>query len=306
MTPAAFERAVESGRAPALAFLAEHGDYRQATSVFPSLTPVCLSSIATGAGPDVHHIPLARLVEPAGAPDRRVRLLLRGAARSRALAVAHSTPIFNMNARHLSPRRGHGLRGARGRRPRRGAVNITCYRGRHRYLPTRARYGPRRLRAAPLLLLRPVRVGPDRRAVRGAQPPRRLGRRVRRRGRALARHARRLRLPRLLPLRLRLRLARGTARTARRPTRALEQTDAAIRALLDAAGGPDEFLERYAVVLLSDHGQTTVEQAARLRGAVRGRSRTRSSSRASNRAGQVYLLPDARVDAAALARRLDG
>ena len=57
MTPAAFERAVESGRAPALARLAEAGAYRRATSVFPSLTPVCLSSIATGAGPDVHHIP---------------------------------------------------------------------------------------------------------------------------------------------------------------------------------------------------------------------------------------------------------
>src|SRR2546421_11789406 len=56
MTPAAFERAVESG-APALSFLAEHGDYRRATSVFPSLTPVCLTSIATGAGPGVHHIP---------------------------------------------------------------------------------------------------------------------------------------------------------------------------------------------------------------------------------------------------------
>ena len=43
MTPAAFERAVESGRAPALSFLAGQGDYRQATSVFPSLTPVCLT-----------------------------------------------------------------------------------------------------------------------------------------------------------------------------------------------------------------------------------------------------------------------
>jgi predicted AlkP superfamily pyrophosphatase or phosphodiesterase len=57
MTPAAFERAIEGGRAPALAFLAEHGDYRLATSVFPSLTPVCLTSIATGAGPGGHHIP---------------------------------------------------------------------------------------------------------------------------------------------------------------------------------------------------------------------------------------------------------
>ena len=57
MTPEAFEHAVESGRAPALAHLAAHGEYRRATSVFPSLTPVCLSSIATGGGPDVHHIP---------------------------------------------------------------------------------------------------------------------------------------------------------------------------------------------------------------------------------------------------------
>src|SRR5437870_11880798 len=57
MTPAAFERAVDSGRAPALALLAEHGAYRRATSVFPSLTPVCLSAIATGGGPDVHRIP---------------------------------------------------------------------------------------------------------------------------------------------------------------------------------------------------------------------------------------------------------
>ena len=153
-------------------------------------------------------------------------------------------------------------------------MNITCYRGRHRYLPTLPRREPRRLRAAPLLLLRPLRVGPDRSAVRGPQPPRRLGRRLRRRRRALARHARRLRLPRLLPLGLRLRLARGRARTARRPTSALEQVDAAIGALLDAAGGPDEFLERYAVVLLSDHGQTAVERAARLEEPLRRSRRT--------------------------------
>ena len=36
--------------------LAEHGRYGRATSVFPSLTPVCLSSIATGTHGDVHDI----------------------------------------------------------------------------------------------------------------------------------------------------------------------------------------------------------------------------------------------------------
>src|SRR5204862_7602320 len=57
LTPAVFERAVESGDAPALAHLAREGTYRRALSTFPSLTPVCASSIATGAHPDVHHIP---------------------------------------------------------------------------------------------------------------------------------------------------------------------------------------------------------------------------------------------------------
>ena len=33
------------------------GEYRRAVTTFPSLTPVCLSSIATGGHPDVHEIP---------------------------------------------------------------------------------------------------------------------------------------------------------------------------------------------------------------------------------------------------------
>jgi predicted AlkP superfamily pyrophosphatase or phosphodiesterase len=57
LTPSMFEAAAGDERFPALSFLAEHGSYGRALSTFPSLTPVCLSSIATGAHPDVHHIP---------------------------------------------------------------------------------------------------------------------------------------------------------------------------------------------------------------------------------------------------------
>src|SRR5436305_15351446 len=53
LTPSMFEAA----DTPAIRFLAEHGEYRRASSVFPSLTPVCLASISTGAYPDVHEIP---------------------------------------------------------------------------------------------------------------------------------------------------------------------------------------------------------------------------------------------------------
>ena len=46
---------------------------------------------------------------------------------------------------------------------------------------------------------------------------------------------------------------------------ALARSDAAIGALVEAAGGPDEFLDRYAVVVCADHGQTRVDRAVSLR-----------------------------------------
>ncbi|TML44264.1 MAG: hypothetical protein E6G19_09705 [Actinobacteria bacterium] len=57
LTPAAFELAAEDDRTPALKFLTANGNYARGISTFPSLTPVCLSSIATGAHPDVHGVP---------------------------------------------------------------------------------------------------------------------------------------------------------------------------------------------------------------------------------------------------------
>jgi hypothetical protein len=86
---------------------------------------------------------------------------------------------------------------------------------------------------------------------------------------------------------------------------ALERTDSAIETLLDAAGGIDEFLERYSVILLADHGQTTVTDVAQLERSLAPHA-DHVVVTASNRAGQVYLLPDARVDTGTLARALDG
>ena len=51
LTPSMLEDTLERGAAPALGLLAEHGRYRRAISTFPSLTPVCLSALATGAHP---------------------------------------------------------------------------------------------------------------------------------------------------------------------------------------------------------------------------------------------------------------
>jgi hypothetical protein len=303
MTPAAFERAVEGGRAAALSFLAEHAEYRQATSVFPSLTPVCLTSIATGAGPGVHHIPSLvwwnrgerRIVEYGSSFPA-----LRAAGLSQSLLDT----IFNMNAQHLSPKAVTVFEALEDAGLVTGAANITCYRGRHRYLPVlpgvnRAVYGPRRFffyglfesdRTGAPLAIRSRRAGSvDAYAAA-------VGRWLVTRdgfdfltyylsGFDFASHE--------------------GGPDGEAADRALEQVDAAIGALLEAAGGPDEFLERYAVVLLSDHGQTNVERVARLQEPFADLAHEVVVA-ASNRAGQVYLLPGAQVEPAELAGRLDG
>jgi hypothetical protein len=85
---------------------------------------------------------------------------------------------------------------------------------------------------------------------------------------------------------------------------ALERADSALGRLLDAAGGTDSFLERYAVVVASDHGHTTVEHVGRLQDAFPARSDD-ILALASNRAGMVYRLPGCRLAARALAERLE-
>jgi hypothetical protein len=301
MTPEAFEHAVESGRAPALAYLAAHGEYRRATSVFPSLTPVCLSSIATGAGPDVHHIPgLAwwnrqekRIVEYGSS---------FAALRKAGLSQGFVDTIVNMNERHLARDATTVYEALEDAGFVAGAINITCYRGRHPYAPTvpglfRAVHGPSRFFFYNL-------YESDRTGAPWVGRGRKVG--------AVDAYA--AGVGRWLVTRdgfdfLVFYLSDyDYASHEHGPVGAigvaLARVDASVRTLLEAAGGPDEFLERYAVILLSDHGQTEVERVARLEphfadlpGQV--------VVTASNRAGQVYLLPGATVDAADLARRLD-
>src|SRR5262249_46592261 len=57
LTPSMLEAAVGTEEAPALTLIAENARYTRAVSVFPSLTPVCVSSIVTGVYPDAHRIP---------------------------------------------------------------------------------------------------------------------------------------------------------------------------------------------------------------------------------------------------------
>jgi hypothetical protein len=300
LTPDVFEDAVETGSAPALAFLAHHGSYRRGVSTFPSLTPVCLSSIATGAHPDVHRIP--HLVWWHRGEERLVEYgssfaAIRAAGTRRSILDA----IFNMNEQHLGAEAVTVYEALEDAGLTTAAVNITCYRGRRAHLPlvpgfTRPAYGPREfffyslfeseVTGAPVAVFGRSTGSID--AYAGY-----VGRwLVTRDGFDL--------LVYYLPDYDFASHALGPGGSGE----ALARSDAAVGALIEAAGGPDEFLERYAVVVCSDHGQTQVERAVSLEEALADVDGLLVA--ASNRAGMVYRLGGCREEAAELARRLDG
>jgi len=284
LTPSAFE----SADTPSLRFLAQHGEYRRAVSTFPSLTPVCLSSIATGSHPDGHHIP--HLVWWHRGEHRLVEYGSSfGAVRAAGLTRSLRDTIVDLNAKHLSrdietvyeTLEDAGLTTA--------AINITCYRGRSRHLATipgaPAVYGPKRFFWYSL-------YESDRTGAPIAVRNRALGSID-----AYAAWVGRWLVTRdgfdLLVYYLPDYDYASHAAGPDSSQEALERSDAAIGALLDAAGGPEAFLERYAVIVCSDHGQSKVDRVARLDAGD-------DIVTASNRAAMVYTDEPRRV-----AERLD-
>jgi hypothetical protein len=297
LTADAFETAVETRRAPALTFLAGHGTYRRAVSSFPSLTPVCLASIATGALPDEHEIP--HLVWYHRREDRVVEYGSSfGAIRAAGLTRSIRDAIVNMSAEHLGSRVETVFETLEDAGFVPAAINFTPYRGRTRHAAVvpgvPAAWGPRRfffynlfdsdITGAPLAVRRRAAGTVDAYAAA-------VGRwLVTRDGFDFlvyylsdydyASHA----------------LGPEAAEAA------LERADDHVRALFDAAGGPDEFLARYDVIVCSDHGQSSVSQTARLGSRFAGLDVVVT---ASNRAGMVYRLAGCEDDARALAARVD-
>jgi predicted AlkP superfamily pyrophosphatase or phosphodiesterase len=250
---------LEATDVPALRFLLDHGTYRRAVSTFPSVTPVCLASIATGGHPDVHGIPHlvwwnheeGRLVEYGSSFSAlRASGIVRGLRDS----------VVNLNERHLLRSAETVFEALEAAGLVTAAINITTYRGPHRHLSPIPGFppvhGPRRFfyyslyesdrTGAPIAWLNRSLGSIDAYAAT-------IGRwLVTRDGFDLlvhylpdydyASHA----------------LGPGAANEA------LGRAGASIDALFQAAGGPDSFLDRYSVVLCSDHGQSPVVQTRHL------------------------------------------
>ena len=303
LSPAVLERAIEDGAAPTLALLRAR-DPGTAVSAFPSLTPVCLSAIATGAGPAGSRIPAlqwyhrgeGRFVEYGSSFEATV---VAGAKQS----VDDS--MMNLNHMHLSPKVKTVFESVEDAGLVAGSINFYVWRGRVRH-PIKspfvrsvarrtgffdAAYGPTRFFFGELF-------GSDR---TGA--PRNIGVGGRNDDQAgaigawlVARNG-----FDFLLFYLPETDAAGHRGGAVGALNAVARADANIARLMSAAGGPEPFLDRYAVILASDHGQSAVERDDDVRDAFADLdlfvSRTRSDPArsdvavaASNRAAMVYRL----------------
>jgi Type I phosphodiesterase / nucleotide pyrophosphatase len=269
LKPEMLDRAIEEGRAPALKALVERGVYiPDCVSVFPSVTPVASATITTGTTPDVHHIPAMNWFHRG---EQRYVEYGSSFPATRTFGVVRSLydTVYNMNLAHLS--RGcrtvfehleeHGLRTA--------CTTYLIYRGPHRHPPATASvlsrlgkamqfrhavYGPTELFYADLFESRQT----------GCTSTLGLpGQRDQHSG-CVGAHLVENDLFDFLLLSLPDNDTYSHKRGPYAQVTSIAEADRAIERLMHVAGGVDEFLDDHAVIVMSDHSQTAVEDRLNL------------------------------------------
>jgi hypothetical protein len=272
LRPAILESVVSDGRAPALAALMERGTYvDDCVAAFPSVTPVCTSTIATGAGPDRHRVPAMNWFHRGEG-----RYVDYGSSfqASRAFGLHRSLTdtIYNLNHDHLSRETPTVFERLDDAGLRTAGTTFLIYRGRHRIPPTgetalarlvnatvfrHAVYGPKELFYADLFATR--RTGcrsqlglPGARDAHAGCV-----------GAYLVEHD-------LFDFLL-LSLPDNDTHSHRLGPEAqldsAELADRQLQRLFDAAGGTEEFFDRHALVVLADHAHSRVDERVSLHGA---------------------------------------
>ena len=259
--PALLDRAILAGRAPTMARLAAAGERRDdCVSTFPSLTPVCLAALITGQHPAGSHIPGMSWYHR----DER-RLVEYGSSFAATLAEGTRQMVadilVNMNLVHLSPQPtvfealdDAGLVTA--------AVNTYVVRGRTRHPITRpvarrlarsvgivdAVYGPRRYFLGDLFFS--DRTG----------APHNFGGGIDRHAGAVGRWL--VTRDGFDFLFFYMYETDAAQHRSGDVLGAVEGADNGLGLLVEAAGGLEHFLDRYAVIVVADHSQSAVAQIA--------------------------------------------
>jgi hypothetical protein len=133
MKPAMLERAVAQGRAPTFALLMERGHHvDDCVAAFPSVTPVCAATIATGAAPDRHLIPSMNWYHRGEGRYIEYGTSFR-ASQAFGFKRSLTDTIYNMNLEHLSRDTETVFERLDDAGVRTAGTTYLMYRGRHRH-----------------------------------------------------------------------------------------------------------------------------------------------------------------------------
>ncbi|CAN5635453.1 hypothetical protein BH24ACT24_BH24ACT24_00190 [soil metagenome] len=271
LKPEMLDRAITEGRAPVLAALSERGLHvRDCAAAFPSLTPVCAASIATGLSVEQHQIPSTNWYHRG--EERYVEYGSSFSA-SQAHGVRRSLidTVYNMNLAHLT--RAHrtvfehlddaGLRTA--------GTTYLIYRGRTRHQPADAGIYPWIARAAQFtygtwgpgeLFYADLFASRDTGCISTLGMPGQRDQHTACVGAHLVEND-------LFDFMLFSLPDNDTYSHRRGPyaqVTSIEAADRALERMMHVAGGIDAFLEDHAVIVMSDHSQTAVEDMVSLSG----------------------------------------
>jgi len=269
LKPDMLDLAIEEGRAPALGALRDRGAYiRDCLSTFPSVTPVASAAIATGCGPGEHHIPSMNWYHRG--EERYVEYGSSFQA-TRAFGVVRSLydTVYNMNMAHLTRARRTLFEHLDDAELRTACTTWLIYRGRTRHDPSGASvyrriaeaaqfrhpvYGARELFYADLFDSR------DTGCTSALGMPGQRDRHTGCVGAYLVEHD-------LFDFLLFSLPDNDTHSHKAGPDGqvvSIAEADRALERIMHVAGGVDAFLEEHAVIVMSDHSQTTVEERVNL------------------------------------------
>jgi hypothetical protein len=312
MKPAMLERAVADGRAPTLQLLLERGTHvDDMVAAFPSVTPVCAASIATGTKQDEHEIPAMNWYHRG---ERRYVEYGTSFGASRAFGIKQSLTdtIYNMNLEHLSGDVKTVFERLDDVQVRTAGTTYLMYRGRHRHevanetaltrlastVFRHAVYGPREFFYADLFASR--RTGCRSQLGLPGVRDQHAG--------CVGAHLVEHDLFDFLLLSLPDNDTHSHKNGPFAQVASLAGADRQLERMMHAAGGPDEFLADHAVIVCSDHSQSQVEEEIDLFRAFDGFSVLPAARTAraddheiavcpNSRAAQVYVLdPERRAD----------
>jgi predicted AlkP superfamily pyrophosphatase or phosphodiesterase len=269
LKPAMLERAIATGRAPALARIRRDGVYvDDCVAAFPSVTPVCAATITTGAGPDGHLIPSMNWYH-----REEGRYVEYGSSfsASRQFGVLRSLTdtVYRMNAEHLSKDVETVFESLDDRGVRTAGTTYLIYRGRHHHdvsnetalarIVTSTLF--RRTIDGPLELFYADLYASRKTGCRGqlGMP----GIRDQHTG-CVGAYLIENDLFDFMLFSLPDNDAWSHKNGPHSQVTSIAAADRQLERLMHTAGGPDRFLEDYAVIVTSDHSQAAVEERIRL------------------------------------------